>query len=775
MNIFFKIIVVCLLIIAPAFAQDTEDYVPVKTIYDMSLEELMDVSIYVATRSQVPMEKAPSIVSVITAKEIKNMGARNIIDVFKTVPGFDLANYIVTNNHDPIIRGIRSIEKLKIMINGHTLIADDFSGGTTFDNLPLACIKKIEIIRGPGSALYGNGAFIGVVNIITKEGGDEPSNISIATGSNSTFKYEGEFSFEKDDLKLYLYGEHFDTDGNDETVESDMATNSAVIPGTSLPMFATAAPEPLTSESEHYAVGANINFKNAYSSILLSKMKDNVPIGATKVLTDENKREVTSSFAEIGYRHPLADKGGVLVKTYYDYFKMDDIYELFPEETAQLHNGYAAVFPADPYGYGWSFGDPFPAGEGVVGSPRGKKDIRGCEITADYEVLSGIQTVGGLLYEKQRMFDVEHHMNHNGTGSPLLVNNVIYSPFPFTYFPGGLTDISENGNWLSNPRPQRDISAIYFQGTFDLKELFSLEDGLSVTAGIRYDDYDDVGSSTNPRLGMVWIPREDLYFKLLYGEAFRAPNFSELYIDSNPVQEGNIDVRPEEITTIEWLVGYDFNSNIRSSVTLFHIKAEDLLRYGFPDTNTNLSVKENTGEITGKGAELEVKYMFDKQKYGYINLTFQKMEDTTHDAIRDLTGADAGQGKQSDFTPGNIPEIYGNIGINYDIFEYMIAGLSINYVGKRERSEEKVYNGSALVKADQRSSIKAHTMVNVSFTFINIEKRVGWMDWAKGIEIQLSGYNVFDDEYDEPDSEALLEKDYPVEAVTYMAKISYVF
>ena len=85
-------------------------------------------------------------------------------------------------------------------MDGHSLSALWGSPQALFNTIPLADIRQIEIIRGPGSALYGTGAFLGVLNIITKKGGDGPSVIGMEGGSYDTIKPYGRLSYQKDDL-----------------------------------------------------------------------------------------------------------------------------------------------------------------------------------------------------------------------------------------------------------------------------------------------------------------------------------------------------------------------------------------------------------------------------------------------------------------------------------------------------------------------------------------------------------------------------------------------
>ncbi len=107
---------------------------------DLSLGELLNLEISIATKSTTTMQEAPSIVSVITGGEIKNMGARNLADVLRTVPGFDATDVLIVPGHQIEVRGMkttRSLNKFKIMRNGHAM---NF-GATVFDIFPVANIR----------------------------------------------------------------------------------------------------------------------------------------------------------------------------------------------------------------------------------------------------------------------------------------------------------------------------------------------------------------------------------------------------------------------------------------------------------------------------------------------------------------------------------------------------------------------------------------------------------------------------------------------------------
>jgi outer membrane cobalamin receptor len=131
----------------------------------MSLQELLKVKI--ATNKDQILEEAPSIVSVITKKEIEAYGCREISDVLRLVPGFEFGADVLGNTGYGF-RGIWVQEgKGLLMLNGITLNELGFGTYTFVGTLPASIIEKVEIIRGPGSALYGGFAEVCVINIIT--------------------------------------------------------------------------------------------------------------------------------------------------------------------------------------------------------------------------------------------------------------------------------------------------------------------------------------------------------------------------------------------------------------------------------------------------------------------------------------------------------------------------------------------------------------------------------------------------------------------------------
>lgn len=150
---------------------------------DMSLEELMDVEVTVVSRQPQKASEAAAAVFVLTNEDIRRAGVTNIPDALRLVPGVEVAR-INANTWAISIRGFNSrfANKLLVMIDGRSIYTPLFSG-VFWDrhDVMLADIDRIEVIRGPGAALWGANAVNGVINIITRDSRDTQGNFAEGT------------------------------------------------------------------------------------------------------------------------------------------------------------------------------------------------------------------------------------------------------------------------------------------------------------------------------------------------------------------------------------------------------------------------------------------------------------------------------------------------------------------------------------------------------------------------------------------------------------------
>jgi iron complex outermembrane receptor protein len=150
-----------------------------------------------ASRLVQPAQEAPAAVTVIDREMIRNSGARQIAELFRLVPGF-LITY--RNGHSPAVtyHGLADTyaRRLQVMIDGVSVYSPLY-GGVEWYDLPIAIedIERIEIVRGPNGASFGANAFVGMVNIITREPAvGDPSDIAITSGTNGVNDWSARYA-----------------------------------------------------------------------------------------------------------------------------------------------------------------------------------------------------------------------------------------------------------------------------------------------------------------------------------------------------------------------------------------------------------------------------------------------------------------------------------------------------------------------------------------------------------------------------------------------------
>lgn len=190
------------------------------SLTSMSVEELLKVPVvYGASKREQKVTEAPSSVSIITADQIKKFGYRTLADILHSVRGF-YVNY--DRNYGYI--GVRGFNRpgdyggrILLNLDGHRLNEPTYDTAPVTTDFPVDVdlIDRVEVIRGPGSALYGNNAFFAVINVITKRGRDLQGT-ELAGRAASFGTYQARASYGKrfgNGLEFLLSGTYFDSDG----------------------------------------------------------------------------------------------------------------------------------------------------------------------------------------------------------------------------------------------------------------------------------------------------------------------------------------------------------------------------------------------------------------------------------------------------------------------------------------------------------------------------------------------------------------------------------
>ncbi len=696
------------------------------------------VFVTVATKTRMGVNEAPSIVSVITEEEIKNSGAKNLEEVLRQVAGFYMQGYATYPDKIVNIRGLGLIGNpgVKIMLNGHSSenIGDDNSGYLI--SFPVELIKKIEIIRGPGSALYGNEAMNGVINIIAKDEKD-PSSISAAYGSFGTYEGTAQLSYYQNDLSLFFFADAVHSSGDPRLIEKDAAL-------VQFPARYSRAPGYTNEEFDFQNLFAKLSYKNFRLTGFYKKSKAEPAVGPTGALTDNSDVRFETAFAEAACEYSPSSKTKLTARAYFDYNCSDFMYEFYSGKTT----AFAPVFK------------DFPEGQGMFGHLINKTDKLGAEVMSDITFSDSLGIVAGVMGEYSELFDTDAVTNANISGKSIELDGITYTPMAYL---GGMREPFE-----AMDEGHRTVYAAYIQGTYDILKTFPsweiIGKNMTITAGLRYDRHSDADGSLNPRMGVVYAPNDRLFFKLLYGQAFRAPTFGQMYVKNLFASVQNPDLKPETVKTSEILAGLNLTDRITATLDFFSIRKEDAI----------LSYRgryENRGEVESRGVEGELRISYNKSKYGYFNITFQKAEDVSHEIITDTLGTVY---EQEDYGLGMYPQVMANMGMNYDISKNVNANVSVNYVGQIERigkmqfTSDKNDPDGTLVKSDKRELLDSHTLVNFSLRFGNF-------DFAEGWEFQLTGYNIFNADHIDPEKNGYVENDYPRWDRHFMGKVSYMF
>lgn len=209
----FLVLYLLVQVCSSGFAQDKP--VAIDSLYDLSLEELMNVEITVASKNAEKISDAAGVISVITREELDRFGGLTLKDVLQRVPGFVASQGSYTELHGLGVRGDQvkgNSGHILILINGRPIreIMEGSLSSDIFSTFPISVIERIEVIRGPGSVLYGTNAFSAVINLVTKVTDEHYSTISALVGPNGAKGANGQAIFNVDDLKVTLAGRYMD-------------------------------------------------------------------------------------------------------------------------------------------------------------------------------------------------------------------------------------------------------------------------------------------------------------------------------------------------------------------------------------------------------------------------------------------------------------------------------------------------------------------------------------------------------------------------------------
>jgi iron complex outermembrane receptor protein len=627
-------------------------------IYSMDLEELMNTKVSIATKTEQSINETPAIVSVITAEEIRNMGAREFEDILQTIPGFEL-NRGYAGYYSVGIRGVkdsRSTSKLLILVDGVPNNQIFYGNSLPWGyDVNIDDIEKIEIIRGPGSALYGRNAFSGVINIINKNARtSEKLMVKGGLGTFNTQLASVSFGYSKNKFNVFLAVRKINTDVTDVKFDNG---------------FGRIVPWNL------YRNNYSFNTKITYGNFTFTGMYLDLYGGAT--FTDSKIENRTANYS-ITYNKSFSPKLSFNAKFYGHNSK-------YIEDLEQIPSMLDYPLPSELGGNGTiKYMDVWPLG--VYYKPQNKEYLYGIEAEIKYKLSTNNDLLAGLQTDYHGVIDVIIPSNFNfATGAPIkgLDRN---------------NQVNYELGWFTNNGHE------YYNTAFLIQDIWYPIKNIGLTLGIRYDIDSEIGSTINPRSALVLSPFKNTSIKLLYGRAYRAPSPCEQYVTLG-YAIGNKNLKPEIINTYELSISNRYK-NINQSASFFINKLTDMIyaaRIIYIDPNNKYY---NIGKNTSIGVEYENKLIIGKNLFSYLNYSY------THSV-----NTDSINGRDTTFNHPDVAPHKLNFGINYSFLKHFNFNVNMYYRSKMGRF--KIKDPDVFVKNNIGDYAIFNSTIQINNYFLN--------------------------------------------------------
>ncbi len=531
---------------------------------DLALSTLEEVT--AASRYAESIEDAPASVTIITAQELRAMNYPTIAEAVRGVRGMYLSN---DTSYDTI--GVRGFSRpgdygnrILILVDGHPA-NDDYiwSSYVGFDGrVDIDDIERIEIIRGPGSVLYGTSAFFGVINLITRSR-EQPTHAELAAGAMQNGvgrgRVTGYWRFNKD-AGAWMSVAAAHGSGRDyffpELVTGSNATSNTTYNPCQVGASPTSANGVAANGLPCDGVARGVDSFNAFTvngrawwksltlQWFLTRRQKFLPSGeyATTFNDPNNQFTDTRGFIEARFEPQLSKETQLFVRAHVDMYNFDD----------------NLVYPSPSVN---------PLSQGITNDVfRGRWG--GVEARIQYSTDALRLMVGGTgIYHFQTL------QESNTQTAPAVFDN---NGNPGRNDPFAVAAAFVNADWV----PVKEFK---------------------LSAGARFDYYSSIANpqfldAFNPRLALIFKPAKNDTIKVLAGKAFRAPSVYELYYQSSSQfrsgtqclpGEAKCDLVPEQVYSTEVEYSHRFTPTVTGLVTAY--------------TNyvTNLIELDNVGDKAG--------------------------------------------------------------------------------------------------------------------------------------------------------------------------------
>lgn len=550
-----------------------------------------------ANKTAMKVRTSPAAVEIITEKEIKTLGFNDVRSVLAYASNIDLSRAVMTGNAVRI-RGMNSDHTL-ILVDGRRMAGEDTrstANSYALQRLSVNDIERIEIVRGPSSALYGSDAIGGVINIITKV----PTKMGITMGINTgtydtatflhanlgkhgrwTTAFDARLDSKRKILHYVYSGGHMGTPHGGpmeewgsitDGYESNMYGMHRLFHGTAIYDFENNNKNKIRFDIFHMNDDFQAEFPNMTS---LSK----------RIFYNKDKKEWYHydkneySIEYIGKN----EKNSYQIRTYYSRLNKESNLinkrETFSEDLEKRKGG------------------KYP-----------KADMD----SAVY--------INWIVEGKNTAYIGEHHNVTYGAE----YRNVFYEGTRLGGSPAGLNKVKKAHSVKS------------YAGF--VEDVWQVTDRLVFIPAIRYEYNERFGSEITPKIGMTYELEPHVRLKVNYGKGYKAPTISELYMDMNRAMGAIVSIKGNPNLKPEYATSYDITlegeqGNLFTKVTYFNNSVYNLIdakttKYG-PYGMPGLIEYFNVGEVQINGTEFTLGVHFNprvtlKAVYNTINATDKK-------------------------------------------------------------------------------------------------------------------------------------------------------
>ena len=569
----------------------------------------------------------PYIISVFQGKELSKLGIANLKEALLLVPGVDMAtdNF---NNQTPIFRGSNPLAygQSKLFIDGTLINNVFFDAYSEYLSMPVEMIKRIEVVRGPGSKTDGVNAYAGSINVITyaeRFKGFESTDKALFKAGSYEYKMGGfvktyqtenltlftDFFYQVDDKRLYA--------GPDGLSQGVLSVPALGIDNTHLSQSDDA---PVWTEN--YALGMQLNYRDF---ILKGRFLDHTQGSAYGINLalpqDDDRIKLPNYMLELGYNGSINDFG-ISVKAGVKHDAFDSKAMLAPAGT--VLPSLSDIFTNVTYD------------DGFYGIHQAEQRTLYHSAFLKYNGFSDHKLTLGYRMFKEETYNVKTITSDRDTGS-------------------GLIDYSDSYSFF-------DEDAVRETYIFALQDEYTFSKTLAFMYGFNVEKTTRTDTLLDPRLSMVYQPDARNIFKAIYSRSHRNASWQEMYTKNNRARVGNPDLAPERVDATELAYIRKFSTNSYLQANLFYLQNKDQI-----SNSTTQPEYANNIDTDIYGMEFEFKGNLSANDHFYLNYSFVQGEDSNDQSL------------------ANVAEHMAKGYYTYNVTNALSASGIIKYVGAKPR------------------------------------------------------------------------------------------